>query len=60
MNTTARHDLPEDQQGLAQLAFLLKYDDARQLVEQCQHYRTENRRLFREIFERHSAIPING
>ena len=60
MNTTARHDLPQDQQGLAQLAFLLKYDDARQLVEQCQHYRTENRRLFREIFERHSAIPING
>ena len=26
MNTTARHDLPEENKGLAQLAFLLGYD----------------------------------
>ena len=55
MNTTARHDLPEDDKGLAQLAFLLGYDDPRQLVEQSRHYRQENRRRFRAVFDHHSA-----
>ena len=55
MNTTARHDLPEDNKGLSQLAFLLGYDDPRQLVEQSRHYRQENRQLFRAIFDHHSA-----
>jgi glutamate-ammonia-ligase adenylyltransferase len=55
MNTTARHDLPEDNKGLSQLAYLLGYDDPRQLVEQSRHYRQENRRRFRAIFDHHSA-----
>ncbi len=55
MNTTARHDLPEDNKGLSQLAFLLGYDDPRQLVEQSRHYRQENRQRFRAIFDHHSA-----
>ena len=60
MNTTARHDLPEENKGLAQLAFLLGYDDPRQMVEQSRHYREENRRRFRAIFEHHSAAKPVG
>jgi glutamate-ammonia-ligase adenylyltransferase len=60
MNTTARHDLPEEEKGLAQLAFLLGYDDPRQLVEQSRHYREENRRRFRAIFDHHSAARPVG
>lgn len=60
MNTTARHDLPEENKGLAQLAFLLGYDDPRQMVEQSRHYREENRRRFRTIFEHHSAAKPVG
>ena len=60
MNTTARHDLPEENKGMAQLAFLLGYDDPRQMVEQSRHYREENRRRFRTIFEHHSAAKPVG
>jgi glutamate-ammonia-ligase adenylyltransferase len=45
MNTKARHDLPEDAIDRARLAFGLHIPDANQLLESCQHYRSEAREL---------------
>ncbi len=46
MNTSARHDLPEDKKQLAKLAFLLNYANGDQLREQVQQQRAEIRRTF--------------
>ena len=35
MNTSARHDLPEDKRELAKLAYLLDYDSDRSLLSDC-------------------------
>ena len=51
MNTTARHDLPEDELELNKLAFLLGYEGSGPLVEDCREYRTENRRRFDRLFD---------
>ena len=50
MNTSARHDLPEDPAELKKLAFLLGYDDSQSLVADCLKYTRDNRIRFDELF----------
>jgi glutamate-ammonia-ligase adenylyltransferase len=50
MNTTARHDLPDDDRELNKLAYLLRAPSSSVLVQQCQKHTRENRRLFDELF----------
>lgn len=50
MNTTSRHDVPQDAQELNKLAFLLGHDNPDSLLAQCREYRQGNRRRFEEIF----------
>jgi [glutamine synthetase] adenylyltransferase / [glutamine synthetase]-adenylyl-L-tyrosine phosphorylase len=51
MNTTARHDLPEDPMERRKLAFLLGYDDADTLLDDCRKYTAEIRRRCDRLFE---------
>ncbi|HIA19525.1 MAG TPA: glutamate-ammonia-ligase adenylyltransferase, partial [Planctomycetaceae bacterium] len=51
MNTTARHDLPDDPLELRKLAFLLGASEPQELVEKCRHFRQENRQRFDRIFQ---------
>lgn len=51
MNTSARHDLPEDPAELKKLAFLLGYDNEQSLVSDCREYMAENRARFEQLFE---------
>jgi [glutamine synthetase] adenylyltransferase / [glutamine synthetase]-adenylyl-L-tyrosine phosphorylase len=51
MNTTARHDLPEDESERRKLAFLLGYDDADALLEDCRNFTAENRRRCDRLFD---------
>ncbi|MCP4813225.1 MAG: hypothetical protein GY888_11985, partial [Planctomycetaceae bacterium] len=51
MNTSARHDLPDDPLELKKLAFLLGATGPEELVDKCQHFRQENRRRFDRIFQ---------
>lgn len=53
MNTTARHDLPDDPLELKKLAYLLRID-ADSLVRQIETARRENRELFHHLIEQHS------
>lgn len=50
MNTTARHDLPNDPAELRKLAYLLQMTPA-ELTERCRYFTEENRRRFGRIFE---------
>jgi glutamate-ammonia-ligase adenylyltransferase len=50
MNTTARHDLPENPSDLKKLGFLLGYEDATELVKDCRNFTAENRRRFDRLF----------
>ncbi|MGE3775684.1 MAG: bifunctional [glutamate--ammonia ligase]-adenylyl-L-tyrosine phosphorylase/[glutamate--ammonia-ligase] adenylyltransferase, partial [Pirellulaceae bacterium] len=52
MNTSARHDLPEEESELRKLAFLLGYDSHLSLVTDCREYTAENRARFEQLFER--------
>ena len=58
MNTTARHDLPEDEMELKRLAYLLNYDGPNALRHDCLRHRTENRRRFDLLFDQ--AAHANG
>jgi glutamate-ammonia-ligase adenylyltransferase len=51
MNTTARHDFPQDALELKKLAYLLQYARPEQLAEDCQRYTAENRARFERIFQ---------
>jgi glutamate-ammonia-ligase adenylyltransferase len=51
MNTTARHDFPQDDLELRKLAYLLNYDPPDRLAEDCRRYTAENRTRFERIFE---------
>ncbi|MCA9264459.1 MAG: hypothetical protein KDA60_11445, partial [Planctomycetales bacterium] len=51
MNTTARHDLPQDGADLSKLAYLLEVTES-ELLERCRHITSENRRRFNRLFER--------
>ncbi len=50
MNTTARHDLPDNEQELSKLAYLLGYEGARALLDDCHEYTRENRQRFQRLF----------
>ncbi|MBC8352142.1 MAG: bifunctional [glutamate--ammonia ligase]-adenylyl-L-tyrosine phosphorylase/[glutamate--ammonia-ligase] adenylyltransferase [Planctomycetes bacterium] len=50
MNTTARHDLPDDEHELDKLAYLLGYESARSLLDDCREYTRENRKRFQRTF----------
>jgi glutamate-ammonia-ligase adenylyltransferase len=52
MNTTARHDLPEDDAELRRLAYLFQYPSADDLRQDAEHFTAENRRRFEQIFAR--------
>ena len=51
MNTTARHDLPEDPHELDKLAFLFGATSGHALEQQCRNYGQENRACFGRIFK---------
>jgi [glutamine synthetase] adenylyltransferase / [glutamine synthetase]-adenylyl-L-tyrosine phosphorylase len=55
MNTTARHDLPEDPRELDRLAYLLKVSSRHALIEQCEALRRENRERFDRLVNRLSS-----
>jgi glutamate-ammonia-ligase adenylyltransferase len=50
MNTTARHDLPEDPLDLEKLAYLLGVSTGEDLTAQCQSRMQRNRELFEKLF----------
>lgn len=50
MNSTGRHELPENERELAKLAYLLDYPDPKDLVTQALDTFAENRRRFDRIF----------
>jgi glutamate-ammonia-ligase adenylyltransferase len=51
MNTTARHDLPDDEAELEKLAFLLGYGSGASIKEDCRKYTRENRERFARLFD---------
>jgi glutamate-ammonia-ligase adenylyltransferase len=51
MNTSARHDLPDDPLELKKLAFLVGCESATELLEDCVDYRQHNRAHFERIFD---------
>lgn len=55
MNTTARHDLPDDDAELRKLAYLFQYPSADELRQDCEHFTRENRRRFERIFDAEGA-----
>ena len=50
MNTTARHDLPEDHDEQVKLARLLEYPDREKLLIDCEKLTHDNRTRFERIF----------
>ncbi len=51
MNTTARHDLPDDPRELGKLAYLLGYESGDDLSAKCRQFTQENRRRVQRLFE---------
>ena len=49
MDTAARHDLPDDDHGLAQLTYLLNYSSAEKLVQDVVEAREWNRNWFESV-----------
>ncbi|MDB4695085.1 glutamate-ammonia-ligase adenylyltransferase [bacterium] len=56
MNTTARHELPEDENSMKNLAFLMNETDPEMIVAQCVQTRHNNRLVFHQIFDRASSL----
>ena len=54
MNTTARHDLPDDERELQKLAYLLRAGSGSDLVHKCRETADENRALFERLFAEQS------
>ena len=52
MKTQKRHELPDDEESLRTLAFLMKEDDPAMIQAACSQVRQRNRRLFNQILER--------
>jgi glutamate-ammonia-ligase adenylyltransferase len=52
INTTARHDLPQNPDQLETLAYLLGHDSPAELVREVDALRRENRRRFQRLVER--------
>jgi glutamate-ammonia-ligase adenylyltransferase len=55
MNTTARHDLPEDSGEQVKLARLLGYPDREKMLTDCEKLTRDNRARFDRIFSREAA-----
>ncbi len=55
MNTPARHELPDDEASMRNLAFLMHESDPSMIVAQCQQARQNNRRLFNLVFDMESG-----
>ena len=55
MNTTARHELPENQDMMKNLAFLMNESEPEMIVAQCSQTRHNNRDIFNQIFDRVAA-----
>jgi glutamate-ammonia-ligase adenylyltransferase len=55
MNTTARHDLPENELELRKLAYLLHYADGQSLIRDCTHAAQQNRLWFDRLVDQASA-----
>ena len=53
MNFEGRHELPDTNARLSQLAFLLKYDDADRLNDEISYLRQENRKRLLRLVEIH-------
>jgi glutamate-ammonia-ligase adenylyltransferase len=60
MNTTARHDLPEDPEEQIKLARLLEYPDREKMLIDCERLTHENRARFDKIFAREGAGTGGG
>lgn len=54
MNTSARHDLPEERLEVAKLAYLLDCEDPATLLKECRQLTRETRRRFDQIFDKAS------
>ncbi len=52
MNTLARHELPDDDHSMKNLAFLMNETDPAMIQAQCQQTRHRNREIFNEVFDR--------
>lgn len=50
LETTARHELPEDPGELRRLAFLMEYDDPQRLLDECRTMMGRNRAIFQQQF----------
>lgn len=57
MNTTARHDIPDDELELEKLAFLIGSANSGQLMQDCRRYRQQNRDCFHRLFDAASYVP---
>ncbi|MGI9471501.1 MAG: glutamate-ammonia-ligase adenylyltransferase [Rubripirellula sp.] len=55
MNTPARHELPQDDHMMKNLAFLMSESDPDMIVAQSQQTRQNNRLVFNQIFDRVTA-----
>ena len=51
MNTTARHDLPDDESELIKLAYLLGYESGTALLEKCLQFTKDNRHRVNRLFD---------
>jgi glutamate-ammonia-ligase adenylyltransferase len=51
MNTTARHDMPQNESELKKLAYLLGYESPDPLLAASQKYTHENRNRFNRLFD---------
>ena len=60
MNTTARHDLPDDPEEQIKLARLLEYPDREKMLLDCQRLTRENRARFEKIFAHEGAGTGGG
>jgi len=55
MNTSARHDLPEERLEVGKLAYLLDYEDPATLLKECRQMTRETRRRYDQIFDAAAA-----
>lgn len=55
MNTPARHELPEDDHSMKNLAYMMGESDPQMIVAQCLQTRQRNRIVFDQIFDQLTA-----
>lgn len=58
MNTTARHDLPDDPSDLARLAYLLDFASTDAMEAQCAETMQQNRALFEQIMDQYASESV--